>query len=74
MGFFSSALFPTRLKCTSSDQASTSQLTKDESLFSDFDDTVSRLKAFDLEVEDEQDKECEHSSFLITGTHKYDVK
>lgn len=62
MGFFSSALFSSGLKCTLSDQASTSPLTKDESLFSDFDDTVSRLKAFDLEVEDEQDKECEHSS------------
>jgi hypothetical protein len=74
MGFWSSGVSSFGAVSVSSSQASTQPITQEESLFTDFDETVARLKAFDLEAGIEQEEERDLSSFPTIGNSKHDVK
>ncbi|MCE9950699.1 hypothetical protein LZ618_01095 [Aeromonas allosaccharophila] len=70
MGFFSSI----GTVSVSPSQVDTPPITQEKSLFTDFDETVARLKAFDLEAGIEQEEERDLSSFPTIGNSKHDVK
>lgn len=70
MGFWSSII---GTEYGSPSQADTPSISEEDALFSDFDETVARLKAFDLET-DIEPEEGEPFTLSAFGNDKHDVK
>ncbi|MGL5486943.1 MAG: hypothetical protein ACRDC6_11745 [Shewanella sp.] len=73
MGFWSSVSSSIGTVSVSPSQVDTQSICEEDALFSDFDETVTRLKAFDLEtgIEPEEDEPFTLSAF---GNNKNDAK
>ncbi|UBH26245.1 hypothetical protein [Aeromonas enteropelogenes] len=74
MGFWSSGIASIRAVAASPSQDNAQSISEEEALFSDFDETVARLKSFDLEAGIEQEEESELSSLPTIGNNQHDVK
>lgn len=71
MGFFSSAA---SFSFTGSRQPEQKPISEQEALFDDFEQTVARLKRFDLEADNSFEEENPRASSPVTVKGKHDVK
>ncbi|MGG2296832.1 hypothetical protein ACQUZQ_00670 [Aeromonas veronii] len=74
MGFWSSVSSSIGTVSVSPSQVDTQSICKEDALFSDFDETVARLKAFDIDAGIEQEEESKLSSLPTIGNNQHDVK